>query len=102
MIYTNRSTMFAVPFDLAAREMHGSPVPIVNDIAYDPAAAVPQYDICNDGTLVYRSNSALRSETSSLMAVMPTATGPDPRAEHTIIFVQNFFDELRRRVPMSR
>jgi hypothetical protein len=37
-----------------------------------------------------------------LIAVMPTVIGPAPRAEHTIIFVQNSFDELRRRVPVSR
>jgi hypothetical protein len=37
-----------------------------------------------------------------LMAVVPTVIGPAPKAEHTIIFVQNFFDELRRRVPIRR
>ena len=35
-----------------------------------------------------------------LMAVMPSVTGPAPRAEHTLVFMQNFFDELRRRVPI--
>ena len=37
-----------------------------------------------------------------LMAVVPTVNGPAPRAEHTGIFLQNFFDELRRRVPIGR
>jgi hypothetical protein len=37
-----------------------------------------------------------------VMAVMPTAAGPAPQSEHTLIFVQNFFDELRRRVPVAR
>jgi hypothetical protein len=36
------------------------------------------------------------------MAVLPTVTGSAPQAEHTLIFVQNFFDELRRRVPVAR
>ena len=34
---------------------------------------------------------------------MPTATvGETPKAEHTVMLVQNFFDELRRRVPVGR
>jgi hypothetical protein len=37
-----------------------------------------------------------------VLAVMPTAAGPAPQAEHTLIFLQNFFDELRRRVPIDR
>ncbi len=54
LIYTNASTMFAVPFDLDARETRGTAVPVLNDIAYDPSANLPQYDISADGTLVYR------------------------------------------------
>ena len=37
-----------------------------------------------------------------LIAFMPTATGTAPKTEHTVVFVQNFFDELRRRVPISK
>ena len=54
LVYTNRSTMFAVPFDLDARETRGSAVPVLNDIAYDPAAGMAQFSISREGTLVYR------------------------------------------------
>jgi len=38
-----------------------------------------------------------------LIVFMPTATvGETPKAEHTVMLVQNFFDELRRRVPVGR
>ena len=37
-----------------------------------------------------------------LIAFMPTAAGTAPKAEHTVGFVQNFFDELRRRAPISK
>ena len=37
-----------------------------------------------------------------LIVFMPTATVGAPKAEHTVVFVQNFFDELRRRVPVGR
>lgn len=66
LIYTNRNTMFAVPFDLAARETRGTPVPVLSDIAYDPAAAVPQCDISRDGTLVYRDDPTRGLATSNL------------------------------------
>lgn len=36
-----------------------------------------------------------------LIAFMPTALGNAPKTEHTVVFVQNFFDELRRRVPIA-
>ncbi len=57
LVYTNRSTMFAVPFDLEARETRGTAVPVLTDIAYDPAAGMPQFGISRDGTLVYRRHA---------------------------------------------
>ena len=54
LVYTNRSTMFAVPFDLASRETRGTAVPVLNDIGYDQASGFPQFSISRDGTLVYR------------------------------------------------
>jgi len=85
LIYTNASTMFAVPFDLAARETRGPAVPVLNDIAYDPAASLPQYDISADGTLVYRATSNRGPSTASI--VWLDATGkrdplPAPPAEY--------------------
>jgi serine/threonine-protein kinase len=57
VIYTNRNTMFAIPFDAAAFETRGTAVPVLTDVAYDPAAGLAQYDISRDGTLVYRGAS---------------------------------------------
>ena len=67
LIYTNASTMFAVPFDLDARETRGTAVPVLNDIAFDPAASLPQYDISADGTLVYRATAARGPSTASIV-----------------------------------
>jgi serine/threonine protein kinase/Tol biopolymer transport system component len=67
LIYTNASTMFAVPFDLDARETRGTAVPVLNDIAYDPAASLPQYGISADGTLVYRATSNRGPSTASIV-----------------------------------
>ena len=67
LIYSNRNTMFAVPFDLATREARGAAVPVLTDMAYDPAAGIPQMDISRDGTLVYRRNISSEAGNSSLM-----------------------------------
>jgi serine/threonine-protein kinase len=66
LIYSNRNTVFAVPFDPTARETRGTAVPVLTDVAYDPAAGIPQMDISRDGTLVYRRNVARESGTSTL------------------------------------
>jgi serine/threonine-protein kinase len=37
-----------------------------------------------------------------LLVSVPTVTTDAPKQEHTVVFLQNFFDELRRRVPPVR
>ncbi len=66
LIYSNRNTVFAMPFDLATREPRGAAVPVLTDVAYDSAAGIPQMDISRDGTLVYRRNVAGDLGTSTL------------------------------------
>ena len=85
LIYTNASTMYAVPFDLDARETRGTAVPVLNDVAFDPAGSLPQYAISADGTLVYRPTTARGPSAASI--VWLDATGkrdplPGPPAEY--------------------
>jgi serine/threonine-protein kinase len=54
LIYSNRNSVFALPFDLERREPRGAAVPVLTDVAYDPAAGIPQMDVSRDGTVVYR------------------------------------------------
>jgi hypothetical protein len=37
-----------------------------------------------------------------LIVFMPTGGESAPKAEHTLVFIQNFFDELRRRAPITK
>ena len=46
--------MFAVPFDLERRDVRGTAVAVLYDVAYDPVAHGAQYDVSRTGTLVYR------------------------------------------------
>jgi hypothetical protein len=49
--------MFAVPFDLDTLETRGTAVPVLDDVAFDAAAGLAQFDVSRDGTLVYRRGS---------------------------------------------
>jgi serine/threonine-protein kinase len=49
--------MFAVPFDLDTLEARGTAVPVLDDVAFDAAAGLAQFDVSRDGTLVYRRGS---------------------------------------------
>ena len=57
LVYTNGNTMFAVPFDLDTLETRGTAVPVLDDVAFDAAAGLAQFDVSRDGTLVYRRGS---------------------------------------------
>jgi hypothetical protein len=53
LLYTNRATLFAVPFDPDKLETRGTAVPMLDDVASD-VAGIPQLDLSRTGTLVYR------------------------------------------------
>ena len=58
LLYNNKSTLFAIPFDLGRLETRGTAVPILNDLAYGSPLGVAQFDVSRAGTLVYRRGSA--------------------------------------------
>jgi len=62
LIYINKGTMFAVPFDLEKLEVHGTPSPVVEEVAYSTAFGSAQFDFSRNGTLVYRSGGVSQSD----------------------------------------
>jgi serine/threonine-protein kinase len=58
LIYVNRGTLFAVPFDLDRLEVHGTPSPVLDQVAYGPSNGEAQFDFSQTGTLIYRSGEA--------------------------------------------
>lgn len=58
LIYLNKSTLFAVPFDLDKLATRGTAVPVLNDVAYQPGSWSGQFAVSpgpsGHGTLVYR------------------------------------------------
>ncbi len=54
LVYANRSTLFAVPFDLDHPEKPGTPVAVLDDVGFNPGTYESQFDVSRTGTMVYR------------------------------------------------
>jgi serine/threonine-protein kinase len=71
LIYTNKSTLFAVPFDLDKLEVRGTPVPLVSDVA-SSITGVGQFDVSGTGTLIYRKSGELADQNTTIQWVDPS------------------------------
>ncbi len=58
LVYVNRGTLFAVPFDVDRLEVHGTPAPVLDQIGYTTVQGSAQLDFSQTGTLIYRSGGA--------------------------------------------
>jgi Tol biopolymer transport system component len=58
LVYVHRGTLFAVPFDVNRLDVHGTPVPVVDQVAYSPTDGSAQFAFSPTGTLLYRSGGA--------------------------------------------
>ncbi|MGA2215915.1 MAG: protein kinase [Bryobacteraceae bacterium] len=59
LVYVNGGTLFAVPFDLDRLEVHGTPVPVLEQVAYSFQSGFAQLDFSRTGTVVYRTGGPL-------------------------------------------
>jgi predicted Ser/Thr protein kinase len=55
LIYSNKGTLFAIPFDLDKLETYGNAVPVLDHMAYSAAAAYSDFDVSRAGTFVFRA-----------------------------------------------
>jgi serine/threonine-protein kinase len=71
LIYVNKATLFAIPFDLEKLETHGTAVPVLDDVAYLSQVGTGQFDFSRapsgHGTLVYRRSSGGASATMATL-----------------------------------
>lgn len=56
LIYINKRTLFAMPFDPDKLEVHGTPAPVLEEIGYNTQYGSAQFDFSLNGTLVYRGS----------------------------------------------
>jgi Tol biopolymer transport system component/predicted Ser/Thr protein kinase len=53
LVYVHQGALFGVKFDPDRLEMHGSPVPVVEDVAANAVTGGGQFDFSSTGTFVY-------------------------------------------------
>ena len=58
LVYLNSGTLFAAPFDPDTLEVHGTAVPVLQEVSYSRINGSAQFDFSQDGTLVYQSGNA--------------------------------------------
>jgi Tol biopolymer transport system component len=58
LVYVNRGTLFAVRFDVDRLEVHGTPVPVLDQVGYNGTFGSAQLDFSQTGTLIYRNGGA--------------------------------------------
>ena len=56
LVYINKGALFAVPFDPDRLEVRGTPMPVLEGVAYSTASGSAELDFSRTGTLVYRSS----------------------------------------------
>jgi Tol biopolymer transport system component/tRNA A-37 threonylcarbamoyl transferase component Bud32 len=81
LVYANRSTLFAVPFDLDRLETRSAAVPVLTDVGYNPESFEAHYDVSRTGTMVYRkpvpgSGSNALQWVDATGKRVPIASGP--------------------------
>ena len=54
LVFVNKATLFAIPFDLDKLETRGTALPVLDDVAYEAKTGAGQLDFSRTGTLVYR------------------------------------------------
>ena len=54
LVYLNKATLFAIPFDLDKLETRGTALPILDDVASNSLLGTAQVSFSRSGTLVYR------------------------------------------------
>jgi serine/threonine protein kinase len=54
VIYANRNTLFAVPFNVNNPGKTSTAVPVLNDVSFHPSTFEAQFDVSPTGTAVYR------------------------------------------------
>jgi serine/threonine-protein kinase len=53
LVFVHQGALFGVKFDPDRLEVHGSPVPLLEDVAANPATGGGQFDFSTTGTFVY-------------------------------------------------
>jgi serine/threonine-protein kinase len=65
LTYVNQGTLYAVPMDLSTLSVHGTPIPVLDNVAYSSLFGYAQMDVSDTGMLVYRKGAESRQSVAS-------------------------------------
>ena len=72
LVYVNKATLWAVPFDLDKLETRGNAAPVLDDVAYESFTGTGQLNFSRNGTLVYRRSNGGAYAMTTVQWVHPT------------------------------
>jgi Tol biopolymer transport system component len=78
LVYTNKGTLFAIPFDPDRLETRGTAVPILDDVAYQALTGAAQFVFAGNGTLVYRKSGGAASSSMSTLQWLDATGKKEP------------------------
>ena len=58
LLFANKDTIFAVPFDIKSLEVTGSPAPVTQAVGYNPTEGSAHFAVADNGTLIYRGGGS--------------------------------------------
>ena len=74
LLYLDKATLFAIPFDLETLETRGTAVPVLDDVAYVPSLTTGQFAVSRTGALIYRrSRGDAAAAMNTVQWVSPSA-----------------------------
>ncbi len=60
LVFARAGKLYAVPFDLASRSIHGAPVPVLDGVATVPNNGAAWYDVTRAGMLAYATGGRIK------------------------------------------
>ena len=96
IVYGVGDRLWATGFDLDRLEVTGYPVPVLGGVLAKRGGAT-DFSFSRDGTLVYVASAAARTGVPEDLERVVIGGG----TERNLILVQNWFDDLQRRVPVN-
>jgi len=78
LVYANKGTLFAIPFDVDRLETRGTAVPVLDDVDYQPGTFGVDVDFAGIGTLVYRRGTSAPGATGMSIQWVDGAGKKDP------------------------
>lgn len=99
LVYVNRGTLFAVPFDQEKLETSGTPKPVLQQVSYSSMFGSAKVGFSRTGTLVYRSRDI---DTSRVVIQWLTADGKSqPLLDKPGLFVNPHFSPEGARLAVA-